>query len=139
MTRTRHRFTAGLPAALVVTLALGSQTAGQAPPDFDTFFRDKTMRVDYTHSGGLGQEIIGLDQVVSDGPWAGSRTRLVDGLNLGKYLFEVIDRRTNRVLYSRGFASIYGEWETTAESREVYRSFHESLRFPCRRRRSRSC
>ena len=128
MTRTR-RFTAAV-SALGVTLALGSQTTGQAPPDFDTFFRDKTMRVDYTHSGGLGQEIIGLDQVVSDGSWAGSRTRLVDGLNLGKYLFEVIDRRTNRVLYSRGFASIYGEWETTAESREVYRSFHESLRFP---------
>ena len=119
-----------MPAALVVALALGGQIAGQVPPDFDTFFRDKTMRVDYMHSGGLGQEIIGLDQVVSDGSWAGSRTRLVDGLNLGKYLFEVLDRRTNRVLYSRGFASIYGEWETTAESREVYRSFHESLRFP---------
>ena len=115
---------------MAVTLALGGHTAGQALPDFDTFFRDKTMRVDYVHSGGLGREIIGLDQVVSDGPWAGSRTRLVDGLNLGKYLFDVIDRRTNRVVYSRGFASIYGEWETTAESREVYRSFGESLRFP---------
>ncbi len=126
---TRYRCIAGLSIALAVTLALGTQTAGQ-PSDFDTFFRDKTMRVDYVHSGGLGQEIIGLDQVVSDGPWAGSRTRLVDGLNLGKYLFEVLDRRTNRVLYSRGFASIYGEWETTAESREVYRSFGESLRFP---------
>ncbi len=130
MVRTRHRFTFSVLAALAVTLALGGQTAGQVTPDFEAFFRDKTMRVDYVHSGGLGQEIIGLDQVVSDGPWAGSRTRLADDLNLGKYLFEVVDRRTNRVLYSRGFASIYGEWETTAESREVYRSFHESLRFP---------
>ena len=67
---------------------------------------------------------------MSDGPWGGSRTRLVDDLNLGKYRFEVIDRRTNRVLYSRGFASIYGEWETTAEARDIFRSFHESLRFP---------
>ena len=98
------------------------------------YFIDKTMRVDYFHSGGLGREILSLDQVVSDGAWAGSRTRLVDDLNLGKYLFEVIDRRTNRVLYSRGFASIYGEWETTPESREVYRTFHESLRFPWPRR-----
>ena len=92
------------------------------------------MRVDYVHSGGLGQEILALDQVVSDGVWAGSRTRLADDLNLGKYLFEVIDRRTNLVIYSRGFASIYGEWETTAEARELYRSFHESLRFPWPRR-----
>ena len=33
-------------------------------------------------------------------------------------------------LYSRGFSSIYGEWETTAEARDVNRTFSESLRFP---------
>ena len=88
------------------------------------------MRVDYFHSGGMGQEIVALDRVVSDGPWPGSRTRLVDDLNLGKYLFEVIDRDTNRPIYSRGFASIYGEWETTAEYKSVHRTFGESLRFP---------
>lgn len=97
---------------------------------FSDHFVDKTMRVDYFHSGGRGAEIFGLDRVVSDGPWAGSRTRLVDDLNLGKYLFEVIERRTNRVIYSRGFSSIYGEWETTPESRHMHRSFHESLRLP---------
>ena len=97
---------------------------------FDDHFTNKTMRVDYFHSGGLGTEIFGLDRVVSDGPWAGSRTRLVDDLNLGKYLFEVIDRRTNRVIYSRGFASIYGEWETTPKYRELHRTFHESFRIP---------
>ena len=108
------------------------ESAAQPPAAgvFGTYFVDKTMRVDYFHSGGRGTETLALDQVVSDGLWAGSRTRLVDDLNLGKYLFEVIDRRTNRVIFSRGFASIYGEWETTPESRDVYRSFHESLRFP---------
>ncbi len=42
----------------------------------------------------------------------------------------MVDRATNRVLYSRGFASIYGEWETTGEARETSRGFHESVRFP---------
>src|SRR5262249_59599536 len=50
--------------------------------------------------------------------------------NLGKYVFEVRDRATNRLLYSRGFASIYGEWETTDEAKSASRSFSESLRFP---------
>ena len=59
-------------------------------------FTGATMRVDYFHSGGMGQEIVALDRIVSDGPWPGSRTRLIDDLNLGKYLFEVIDRDTNR-------------------------------------------
>ena len=109
---------------------LGSVEARQGAAGFDDYFIDKTMRVDYFHAGGPDTETLGLDRVVTDGPWAGSRTRLVDDLNLGKYRFEVVDRRTNGVIYSRGFASIYGEWETTPESREVHRSFHESLRFP---------
>ena len=117
--------------AWVVAARQGEPAAGER---FDAHFIDRTMRVDYFHSGGRGTEIFGLDRVVADGPWAGSRTRLVDDLNLGKYLFEVLDRRTNRVLYSRGFASIYGEWETTPESRRLHRTFHESLRFPWPRR-----
>lgn len=132
-----------LAACIVATVVSGRGAPGageaegrsaEAAANFDEHFIDKTMRVDYFHSGGRGTEIVALDRVVSDGPWAGSRTRLVDDLNLGKYLFEVLDRRTNRVIYSRGFASIYGEWETTPESREVHRTFHESLRFPWPRR-----
>ena len=95
---------------------------------FDDHFTDRTMRVDYFHTGAKGQEIIALDRVVNDGPWSGSRTRLVDTMNLGKYFFEVLDRETNSVIYSRGFASLYGEWETTGD--EVPATFHESLRFP---------
>jgi hypothetical protein len=88
------------------------------------------MRVDYFHTGGPGVEIISLDRILSDGPWAGSVTRRIDDSNLGKYLFEVIDPRTNGVIYSRGFASIFGEWETTLEASREHRTFHESLRFP---------
>jgi hypothetical protein len=86
--------------------------------------------VDYFQTGGRGIEAVALDRIVNDGPWPGSRTNLVDDTNLGKYLFEVIDRGTNRVIYSRGFASLYGEWETTPEAREIYRTFSGTLRFP---------
>ncbi len=41
-----------------------------------------------------------------------------------------MDALGGEVLYSRGFASIYGEWETTGEARRRNRTFHESLRFP---------
>jgi hypothetical protein len=67
---------------------------------------------------------------VSDGPWAGSRTRLLDDTNLGKYLFVVVDPQTNQPIYSRGFASVFGEWETTPEAKLTYGTFHESMRFP---------
>lgn len=90
----------------------------------------RTMRLDYYHTGDANSEIFSLDEVVTEGPWPGRLDRTIDDTNLGKYFFEVIDRRTNRVLYSRGFASIYGEWESTDVAKEARRTFSESLRFP---------
>ncbi|HEX4824438.1 MAG TPA: IgA Peptidase M64 [Candidatus Polarisedimenticolaceae bacterium] len=97
---------------------------------FSLVFTPKTMRLDYFHTGDHGHEIVALDRVVSDGPWAGSTTHLLDDLNLGTYYFEVVDPQTNQTIYSRGFASLYGEWEDTAEAKIGTRTFHESLRFP---------
>ncbi|UCC49636.1 MAG: IgA Peptidase M64 [Gemmatimonadota bacterium] len=104
--------------------------AAQEQSPFDRFFEARTMRVDYYHTGSATQEIISLERAVSDGAWAGSRTRLIDDLQLGKYFFEVTDAESGQVVYSRGFCSIYGEWETTGEARTMHRTFHESLRFP---------
>ena len=89
-----------------------------------------TMRVDYIHTGMAADEQFALDGVVIEGAWPGPLDRWIDESNLGKYYFEVMDRATNRVIYSRGFASIYGEWETTDEAKQLRRAFHESLRFP---------
>lgn len=91
----------------------------------------RTMRVDYFHTGNAAAEQFSLDRIVLEPlPWPGNPKRPIDETNLGKYLFEVIDRASNRVVYSRGFASVYGEWETTGEARKLSRTFSESLRFP---------
>ncbi len=98
---------------------------------FTTLAAAATMRLDYYHSGNRTAELFSVDRVVIEPlPWPGSPASALDETNLGKYRFEVVDRETNRVLYSRGFASIYGEWETTEEAARVNRTFHESLRFP---------
>ena len=91
----------------------------------------RTMRLDFYHTGTGTEEVFSLDRaVVEPLPWPGNPRHAVDDSNLGKYLFEVRDAKTNRILYSRGFASIYGEWETTDEAKTVRRTFQESLRFP---------
>lgn len=90
-----------------------------------------TFRVDYFHTGSATEERFALDRLVLEPlPFPGRPDRAVDETNLGKYYFEVRDRATNRVVYSRGFSSIYGEWETTDEARRTTRTFSESLRFP---------
>jgi hypothetical protein len=90
-----------------------------------------TMRVDYYHTGDATQEIFSVDRVVIEPlPWPGHPSQSLDNSNLGKYVFEVRDTKTKQLLYSRGFASIYGEWETTDEAKSTKRTFQESFRFP---------
>jgi hypothetical protein len=91
----------------------------------------QTMRADYYHTGNDKEERFSLDRVVVEPlPWAGNPARPIDTTDRGKYFFEVADAKTGRLLYSRGFSSIYGEWETTAEAKAMNRTFSESLRFP---------
>lgn len=115
---------------LIAFSALQATPVAAQEGDFHERFEDRTMRLDYFHTGSAGEEVVSLDRVVSDGPWAGSRSQLTDASNMGKYRYEVRDASSGDLLYSRGFASIYGEWETTGEAAEVHRTFHESLRFP---------
>ena len=90
-----------------------------------------TMRVDYFHSGNHDTEMFSLDQVVIEPlPWTGNMAQPLDKTNRGKYLFEIVDPGSGDIAWSRSFSSIYGEWETTGESRRINRSFHESVRFP---------
>lgn len=107
----------------------------RADVSFDRFFTDATMRVDYYHTGTKGEERFSIDRVYREGVWAGSQTQLVDTLNLGEFLVRVYDRGTNLLVYSRGFSSMFHEWQTTDEAATgAYRTFEESVRFPYPRR-----
>src|SRR5438067_2714961 len=91
----------------------------------------RTFRVDYVHVGTASEERFALDGLVLEPlAWPGNPDHPIDDTNSGKYLFEVRDARSRGVLYSRGFSSIFGEWETTAEAKSISRAFSESLRFP---------
>jgi hypothetical protein len=96
-----------------------------------TVYATSTIRLDFFHTGNASQEMFSIDRIVVEPlPWPGNPNGAIDDTNFGKYHFQVLDRSTNRLLYSRGFASIYGEWEITGEAKTANRTFHESLRFP---------
>lgn len=95
----------------------------------------QTMRVDFYHTGNRDLEVFSLDQVVLESlPWPGNMQQPIDSTYRGKYAFAVVDPDSGDIAWSRSFSSIYGEWETTGEAREMNRTFHESLRFPAQER-----
>jgi hypothetical protein len=95
------------------------------------FAQVPTLRVDLQHSGDAKAEHYALERVVVEPlPWPGNPQRPLDDTNRGINRFEVVDAQTQRVLYSRGYSTIFGEWRTTDEAAGMQRSFQESLRFP---------
>ena len=99
--------------------------------EFGASFKDETCRFDYVHTGTKGSEQISLDKIRVEGAWPGSCTRLVDTLNFGEYQFRIFAGESDRIIFSRGFSSIFNEWQTTDEAaRGAYRAFGESVRFP---------
>jgi hypothetical protein len=87
----------------LATAAAGAAGSGASPA---------TLRLDYFHTGGPGDgkvvEIFALDRVVREPlAWPGSLDRTVDDAGSGDYRFEVREPGSGRLLYARGFASIY--------------------------------
>lgn len=118
------------PALLCLCMLTGILAFAQQSnnPVYSNYFAANTMRVDYFHTGTASEEHFSLDRVLNDGPWAGSQVVLTDPLNRGAYFFEITDTLTNTLLYSRGFGSIFGEWQSTADPN--WATFSETVRFP---------
>jgi hypothetical protein len=101
--------------ALLGVLALTSLFAQPAAPL-------RTMRVDYFHTGDSSGELFSFDEaVIEPASWAGPLAA-EDPLRYGAYGFDVRDAATRRLLYSRGFGSIYDEWVTTDEAKSATRT-----------------
>ena len=101
-----------------------------AQVNFDDYFTDKQMRLDYYHGGNHYGEEVFFDRVVEEPYWGGSHTALIDTFRYGAYFFKVLDKKKEKVLYSRGYSTLFREWQTTEESKKIKRVFSESVIFP---------
>jgi hypothetical protein len=114
---------------LIALTAAPGAAAGQV--EFEKYFEDQTMRVDYYHVGDAATELVTLDRVYRYGTWAGSLKNLVDQLNYGAYYHKVYDALSGELIYSRGFDSYFKEYQTSGPAAKgVKRTFHESAIIP---------
>lgn len=112
---------------LAFLLLVASQ---QAFASFDKWFFNKTLRVDYYHTGTADGEMYSIDQLKSEPFWGGSQTALIDTLNYGAYYFKAFDVLTNTLIYSQGYCTLFDEWQFTAEAKQTTRTFTETVVMP---------
>ena len=114
-------------------LALGMPLLAQV--DYDEFFLDKAMRVDLYMVGDAREELVTIDHIYQEGTWPETWTRLIEPFENGRYAVKVYDVASNRLIYSRGFDAMFGEYKTTAPALNgLKRVFNRSVRVPYPRR-----
>ena len=115
--------------ALLLALSAGAVPALAAAPAAGG--QPATVRLDYIHSGNALNEQYAMERVVIEPlPWPGDMRRTIDDTNRGNNLVEVVDAASGKVLYSRGFSTVFAEWASTEEAGKTNRGFQESVRFP---------
>jgi hypothetical protein len=116
---------------LVIILLVPFLVHGQDTIDFEKYFSDGTMRIDVFHTGDAKEEMITIDRVIQEGPWAGNPRHLVVPFELGRYLLRVSDAASGTLIYSKGFDSYFGEYKTTEPGTNgIKKTFAESLLLP---------
>ena len=117
---------------LIIFLLLAGSGYGQW---FSSFFNDSTLRIDVYHSGTRETERIDVEQYYVTPTWAGNPDALLDTLNRGHYFLRVLDVKTQQLIYSYGFSTLFNEWQTTDEAQNGgRRTFPETIRIPFPRR-----
>lgn len=103
---------------------------GAYAQNFDDFFINKTLRVDYLFNGNAQKQEISLDELVSLPGWAGRRNFL-DKLPLeGNGQITMKDKASGKVIYRTSFSSLFQEWVSEEEASRVTRDSKTLFYFP---------
>lgn len=99
--------------------------------NFEKYFRNATMRIDYSHTGDASTETEAIVQIYKYGIWAGSAVNLVDTLNYGAYYYKILDQQSGMLIYSKGFDSYFKEYQTSTPAiKGTVKTFYESALLP---------
>lgn len=98
--------------------------------NYDNYFTGKVLRFDFMLAGNSQKTVVFPVGMKEEPVYAGSKTNLTDSFNYGNFRYEVFDAANSTLLYSRGFSTLFQEWQTTAEAKNIDRSFYEVATMP---------
>ena len=105
-------------------------TVGATAQDFDRYFQDKTLRIDYIFSGDRNTQHLALDELMVEPRWYGKRRRLAEVPVEGNGQITVRDHRTGRVIYRNSFSTLFQEWQQEPEALHTTKAFENVFLVP---------
>ena len=99
-------------------------------PVFEDHFIPQALRIDFLLAGSADQQTLYIQGMKKEEPWAGPRKNLVNPFGYGNFRVMVRDSLNQKLLYSRGFSTLFEEWQTTGEANQTSRAFSHTIRIP---------
>lgn len=115
---------------LFISIVMLFVTSISAQVEYKKYFTGKTLRVDVLLGGTSNHTDVFLAQMKQEGLYAGPQKNLIDKLAYGAYRYSLYDAKTNKLLFSKGFCSLFNEWVATKEAESIHRSFYHTLSMP---------
>lgn len=101
-----------------------------AQETFDTFFEQKSLRVDFALSGNAQTQSAAIQQLREEPVWSGPVKNLIDPFGYGGYYVNVYDKASQKLIYSRGFNTLFEEWRTTEQARTETQAWNNTIAVP---------
>ncbi len=98
--------------------------------NFDDYFENKTLRLDYIFAGNAQNQYAFLDELISYDNWYGRKVNLDKVLLEGNGQIKVIDAKTNKTIYKQSFSTLFHEWLTLDEAQTNNKSFENTFLVP---------
>ncbi|MBQ0049920.1 MAG: peptidase M64 [Bacteroidales bacterium] len=111
----------------VVMLLVAATVRAQ---EFEQYFEDETLRLDYVMGGNAHQAHVYLQQAYRQKGWHGRRSRLAETFLKGNGQITVRDHATQQVIYVWTFSTLFQEWQLEEEARHTDRAFDASYFIP---------
>ncbi len=102
--------------------------------NFEQYFENKTVRIDYKHIGNSQTEKIEVVSYHVGAQWEGTVSHLVEPKRLGGLVFEVFDALSGQLIYSRSYDCLFNEYRTTERGEKETDAFEECVRMPMPKR-----
>ncbi len=98
--------------------------------NYDNYFEDSSLRIDFVLTGNSNTQSAYLMELKKEPYWGGTKKNLIETLGYGEYRFLVYDSETQDTIYSAGFCTLFEEWRTTNEAKEMSKAFYQTVTCP---------
>lgn len=97
--------------------------------NFDKNFLKQSLRVDFELAGNANEAFIVLQTMKQEPYWGGNPKQCIAKYDMGDYSITMKNLK-GKLLFSKGFNSLFREWQTIDEAQKLNRSFHHAIQLP---------